>query len=181
MVEMSTRRAVESDPMVACSEGAERLTACKVSNCSSVRSPQHASDERRRMTSRATSDTSAANRSPLLMLRLYHATNGSLSAAVIFFRPSAEGTVFFGEEVTMDKIDGEEVRGAVREHYGKVAALDGPGCAPGCCGSGAQSSVKLGYSEADLASMPAGADLGLGCGNPHVIAGLKAGETIVDL
>src|SRR4051794_5037114 len=98
-----------------------------------------------------------------------------------FLRPSAEVTVFFGEEVTMDKIDGEEVRGAVREHYGKGAALDGPGCAPGCCGAGAQSSLKLGYSEADLASLPAGADLGLACGNPHVIAGLKAGETIVDL
>ncbi|MEP6652772.1 MAG: arsenite methyltransferase [Myxococcales bacterium] len=81
----------------------------------------------------------------------------------------------------MSTIDGEEVRSAVREHYGKVAELDGPGCAPGCCGAGAQSSLKLGYSEADLASLPAGADLGLGCGNPQSIAALRPGDTVVDL
>lgn len=67
----------------------------------------------------------------------------------------------------MSMVDGEEVRSAVREHYGKVAELDGPGCAPGCCGAGIQSSLKLGYSEADLASLPAGTDLGLGCGRPR--------------
>jgi arsenite methyltransferase len=81
----------------------------------------------------------------------------------------------------MSELDAEQVKDAVREHYGKVAELDGPGCAPGCCGSGPGSSLKLGYSEQDLAGVPEGADLGLGCGNPQAIADLRPGETVVDL
>src|SRR3954454_11548212 len=95
-----------------------------------------------------------------------------------FFASFRGGHRLSGEEVTMSKINGEEIRGAVREHYGKVATLEGPGCAPGCCGSGPQSSLKLGYTDADLASLPPGADLGLGCGNPQAIAGLNAGDTV---
>jgi arsenite methyltransferase len=81
----------------------------------------------------------------------------------------------------MNDIDAEQVRGAVREHYGKVAEADAPGCAPGCCGGGAGSSLKLGYSEEELAGVPLGADLGLGCGNPQAIAELRPGETVIDL
>src|SRR5450631_3276933 len=81
----------------------------------------------------------------------------------------------------MSDLDAEQVRDAVREHYGKVAEADAPGCAPGCCGGGVGSSLKLGYSEQDLAAVPAGADLGLGCGNPQAIANLRPGETVVDL
>jgi len=77
--------------------------------------------------------------------------------------------------------ESDKVREAVREHYSKVAALEEPGCAPGCCGPGQQSSLRLGYSEEDLAALPAGADLGLGCGNPQAIANLKPGDTVVDL
>src|SRR4029079_18888763 len=69
----------------------------------------------------------------------------------------------------------------VRDHYGKVAEADAPGCAPGCCGGGAGSSLKLGYSEQDLAGVPVGADLGLGCGSPQAIADLRPGETVIDL
>jgi arsenite methyltransferase len=75
----------------------------------------------------------------------------------------------------------EQMRDAVREHYGKVAEADAPGCAPGCCGGGPGSSLNLGYSEQDLAGVPAGADLGLGCGNPQAIADLRPGETVIDL
>jgi ubiquinone/menaquinone biosynthesis C-methylase UbiE len=74
-----------------------------------------------------------------------------------------------------------EVRGAVREFYGKVAETGGGGCAPGCCGGGENASLQLGYSSDDLASAPAGADLGLGCGNPQAIAALRPGETVLDL
>jgi arsenite methyltransferase len=81
----------------------------------------------------------------------------------------------------MSDLDAEQIRDAVREHYGKVAEADAPGCAPGCCGGGAGSSLRLGYSEQDLAGVPAGADLGLGCGNPQAIADLRPGETVVDL
>ncbi len=39
----------------------------------------------------------------------------------------------------------------------------------------------FGYSEADLASIPAEANMGLSCGNPTAIASLRAGEVVVDL
>ena len=39
----------------------------------------------------------------------------------------------------------------------------------------------MGYSEAEIAAVPDGANLGLGCGNPQAIAALKPGETVVDL
>lgn len=41
-------------------------------------------------------------------------------------------------------------------------------------------STRLGYSEDDLAAVPDGADLGLGCGNPKAIAALQRGEVVVD-
>jgi SAM-dependent methyltransferase len=42
-------------------------------------------------------------------------------------------------------------------------------------------STRLGYSEEDLANVPSGADMGLGCGNPRAIASLQPGEVVVDL
>ena len=41
--------------------------------------------------------------------------------------------------------------------------------------------TAFGYSEADLASIPAEANMGLGCGNPTAMASLRDGETVVDL
>jgi SAM-dependent methyltransferase len=76
----------------------------------------------------------------------------------------------------------EEVRGAVREFYGKVAKSDGvAGCAPSCCGPGKDISLALGYSKEDLAAVPDGANLGLGCGNPQALAALNPGDTVLDL
>ena len=76
----------------------------------------------------------------------------------------------------------DDVRSAVRDHYGKVAKTNGAaGCAPNCCAPTTGASLGLGYSEADLASVPEGADMGLGCGNPQAIASLLAGETVLDL
>ncbi len=76
----------------------------------------------------------------------------------------------------------DSVRAAVREQYGDVARTSGEvGCAPGCCGPGASASLALGYSKDDLAAVPEGANMGLGCGNPQAIAALKAGETVLDL
>jgi len=42
-------------------------------------------------------------------------------------------------------------------------------------------SKAVGYTDEDLTSVPEGANLGLGCGNPVAIAGLKEGETVLDL
>jgi arsenite methyltransferase len=76
----------------------------------------------------------------------------------------------------------DEARRAVRDHYGKIGDTKAPAaCAPGCCGSGAGKSELLGYSPEELASVPDGADLGVGCGNPQQIAALREGETVVDL
>lgn len=41
--------------------------------------------------------------------------------------------------------------------------------------------MKIGYTEEDLFSVPAGSNMGLGCGNPIAIASLKEGETVLDL
>jgi arsenite methyltransferase len=87
----------------------------------------------------------------------------------------------------MKQPDQETVREYVRERYGAIAEQAGPqgcGCqATGCCGgSPAETySAQLGYSAAEVASVPAGADLGLGCGNPLALAGIRPGETVLDL
>ena len=39
----------------------------------------------------------------------------------------------------------------------------------------------MGYSAAEIAAVPDGANLGLGCGNPQAIAALRPGEVVVDL
>ncbi|MBI5137336.1 MAG: arsenite methyltransferase [Nitrospirae bacterium] len=84
------------------------------------------------------------------------------------------------------KTNPNAVRAAVRKAYGKVAqGGGGAGAAPpGCCGGGDVAPVdaaRLGYSPAEREAIPAGADLGLGCGNPTGIAGLAPGETVLDL
>lgn len=71
---------------------------------------------------------------------------------------------------------------AIRNHYGEVARTDGAcGCGPGCCGAGATRSEDLGYSGDELATLPAGADMGLGCGTPLAFANLRPGERVLDL
>lgn len=78
----------------------------------------------------------------------------------------------------------DQVRSSVREHYGAVARSAGATgcCAPSTgCGAGPQTALALGYSEEDLAVVPEGANMGLGCGNPQAIAALRPGETVLDL
>ena len=53
----------------------------------------------------------------------------------------------------MNDKSSDEVRAAVREQYGAVAKAKASSCAPGCCGPNASSSLGLGYSEGDLASV----------------------------
>jgi len=71
----------------------------------------------------------------------------------------------------------DEIRADVRAHYSAIARS----AAPACCGGGLGDSTRLGYSPDELAAVPAGADLGLGCGNPQAIAQLSPGEVVVDL
>jgi SAM-dependent methyltransferase len=75
-----------------------------------------------------------------------------------------------------------DVRTVVREKYGAVAA--GERSSTGCCSpSGEAQGVleQLGYTREQAAAIPEGANLGLGCGNPLAHAGLRAGETVLDL
>lgn len=81
----------------------------------------------------------------------------------------------------MSNSSADHTRTIVRDHYAKVSRGE-TGCAPGCCGAmPAQQSRLLGYSADDVASVPEGADMGLGCGNPNAIASLQPGETVLDL
>jgi len=85
----------------------------------------------------------------------------------------------------------DALRQQVREAYAEVArasdAGQASGCATSCCGTSDDAAIntlistRLGYSTADLAAVPSGADMGLGCGNPKAIAALRPGETVVDL
>jgi SAM-dependent methyltransferase len=79
-----------------------------------------------------------------------------------------------------------DVRKAVRDGYASVARGSTSCCAPAgsCCGSPATAArigSAIGYSDEDLAAVPEGANLGLGCGNPVALASLKTGETVLDL
>ena len=81
----------------------------------------------------------------------------------------------------------EETKKVVREGYAKIAKEGSPCCGPAssCCGSTTDLtqdiSKKIGYTEEELTSVPDGANLGLGCGNPVALASLREGETVLDL
>jgi len=89
------------------------------------------------------------------------------------------------------QLDADTLRGQVRGDYAKVAQASDAGSCCGvessCCGVSDDAAIntlistRLGYSEQDLAAVPEGADMGLGCGNPRAIASLQPGEVVVDL
>ena len=82
----------------------------------------------------------------------------------------------------------DELKNAVREHYKKIACDSSSG---GCCSSKVGScfeanpseeyALQLGYTKEDLEELANGANIGLGCGNPLVMANLKPGECVLDL
>ncbi len=88
-----------------------------------------------------------------------------------------------------DKVFGDtEVKEMVRARYGGIAAGTVSDCcapnASSCCGISPNVDGKaqhMGYSAEDLAAVPEGANLGLGCGNPQAIAAMQPGEVVVDL
>lgn len=90
-----------------------------------------------------------------------------------------------------DVVERDDQREQIRAAYAQVAQASdeggGYGVESSCCGVSDEAAInalistRLGYSEAELAQVPAGADMGLGCGNPKAIAALKPGEVVVDL
>ncbi|MFA5056926.1 MAG: arsenite methyltransferase [Opitutaceae bacterium] len=108
----------------------------------------------------------------------------------------------------MKNLEANRIRDYVRERYGAIAEQDDADTPAGCCGGAPQNDAtaccaadetakaaggsgcgcsdrnyaeQLGYTAADTAAVPAGADLGLGCGNPLALASIKPGETVLDL
>ena len=81
-----------------------------------------------------------------------------------------------------------EVKEMVRARYGSIAVGAAADCcapaASSCCGPAATVDGKareMGYTDAEIAAVPDGANLGLGCGNPQAIAAMQPGEVVVDL
>jgi len=74
----------------------------------------------------------------------------------------------------------EAVRQRVREAYAEVAEGGRPCCA-GAARGPAELARRIGYSEGELRSVPEGANLGAGCGNPTALAELRPGEVVLDL
>jgi SAM-dependent methyltransferase len=69
-----------------------------------------------------------------------------------------------------------DIKRIVKESYGKIAGDGGS-----CCGKISGAEGVMGYTEDDIRSAPEGANLGLGCGNPLVLAEIKEGDTVLDL
>ncbi len=85
----------------------------------------------------------------------------------------------------MKKKEPQDIREMVRTGYAKVAEGGCGCCGPSPCCGGAETaeqiSGKIGYSARDMAAVPAGANLGLGCGNPLAHAAIHEGDTVLDL
>jgi arsenite methyltransferase len=82
-------------------------------------------------------------------------------------------------------MDGKSIRDAVKKRY--ASTVKG-----GSCGCSQKTSVLepefinsaskvAGYSDEELKSIPDGANLGLGCGNPLAFAVIKNGDVVLDL
>lgn len=99
----------------------------------------------------------------------------------------------------MDIIESDKIKNKVRSSYARVAVKGIPIKKSSCCCSANKGELKapsltielqkdaeeisrkIGYSEEELNSVPVGANMGLGCGNPQVFASINEGETVVDL
>ncbi len=86
----------------------------------------------------------------------------------------------------------QQIKETVKKHYGDIARAGGSCCAPSpsgaastsCCSPAADSSIidlSHGYDLKELAALPEGANLGLGCGNPLTLIDIQKGWRILDL
>src|SRR5690242_725110 len=79
--------------------------------------------------------------------------------------------------VKKERVMSQAIEQAVRSKYGSVAtsglSSDHKGVRP--------VAEAFGYTPEELASIPAGANMGVSCGNPTATANLRPGEVVVDL
>jgi arsenite methyltransferase len=79
-------------------------------------------------------------------------------------------------------MDSHRIKAAVKEQYAAVANGETTcGSLCGCTENAVGLAITFGYSAAELATLPEGANLGLSCGNPQALAALQPGETVLDL
>lgn len=79
----------------------------------------------------------------------------------------------------------EKIKKIIKKSYGNITKSSGS-CGCGSCGCDSNLTVQkqsgqMGYSQDEMSKVPAGSNLGLGCGNPVAIASLKEGEVVLDL
>jgi arsenite methyltransferase len=87
----------------------------------------------------------------------------------------------------------QQIKNKIKERYGKIALTGTETCCSptiefnsnsksgsGCC-SPTDSATVIGYDNKELESIPEASVLGAGCGAPLHFAGVKEGETVVDL
>ena len=79
----------------------------------------------------------------------------------------------------------KEIKKIVKDGYAK-ALLQSASCCPTsscCCGTdqAKEISKSVGYSDSEMSTVPEGANLGFGCGNPVALASLKEGDVVLDL
>jgi arsenite methyltransferase len=78
----------------------------------------------------------------------------------------------------------EELKALVREKYSLIALQDKETNQSSCCGAGGCSTEVYNIMSDDYSEMKGyapDADLGLGCGLPTAFAGIKPGDTVIDL
>jgi len=82
--------------------------------------------------------------------------------------------------------DQEALRDQVRTGYAEIATHGSERRKSSCCCGMSEVDADalakhIGYTDAELAALPGGANIGLSCGNPGAIAALKPGEVLLDL
>ncbi|MDR3627037.1 MAG: arsenite methyltransferase [Ignavibacteriaceae bacterium] len=75
--------------------------------------------------------------------------------------------------------NGNDLKNIVKEKYGQIAVLNSSGCGCGCSKVVDYTIIQDDYDG--IKGHVKEADLGLGCGVPTEFAGIKEGDTIVDL
>ena len=75
----------------------------------------------------------------------------------------------------------ESIYESVRKEYGKIAMEQHEDSIMTETISAENMSATVGYTPEELAMAPEGANMGLGCGNPHRKAEIKQGEVVLDL